>query len=77
MAKTKTSETKPRGLIGEGPFDRVYHWKNNPTRLRLRGKHCRILAHGTSLHSVLVEFEDGERVVTSARAVRLRRDEVI
>lgn len=52
------------------PFDRVYHWKNNPTRLRLNGKACRILAYGASKHSVLLEFEDGERIVTSVRAVR-------
>lgn len=76
MGKTKTSEKK-KGLIGDGPFDRIYHWKNNPKRVHLKGRFCRILAHGTTKHSILVEFEDGERVVTSARAVRLRYDEVI
>ena len=55
------------------PFDRVYRWKNNPKRERLNGKHCRIIAHGSKMHSVLVEFEDGERVITSARAVHRRK----
>lgn len=54
------------------PFDRVYRWKNNPTRARLVGRPCRILEYGSSMHSVLVEFEDGERVITSARAVAKR-----
>lgn len=51
------------------PFDRVYRWKNNPKRAHLFGRACRILAHGSSMHSVLVEFENGERVITSRRAV--------
>lgn len=54
----------------DAPFDRIYHWKNNPTRLRLQGRRCRVLARGTTRHSVLVEFEDKERVITSARAIR-------
>jgi hypothetical protein len=70
MGKTKTSEDAPKGLVGTGPFDRVYRWKNNPKRKHLVGKPCRVLAHGTTMHSVLVEFEDGERVVTARRAVQ-------
>lgn len=50
-------------------FDRVYVWANNPKRAAYRGRRCRVIARGT-LGSVLVEFEDGERTVTSARAVR-------
>ena len=53
-------------------YDRVYVWGNNPRRAAYRGRRCRVVARG-SLGSVLVEFEDGERTVTSARAVR-RRD---
>ena len=77
MAKSKAkSKAEPKkGLIGDGPFDRVYHWGNNPKRKHLKGKFCRVLGYGTTMHSVLVEFEDGERVITSVRAVRRRRDE--
>lgn len=38
-------------------------------RAGLYRKRCRVLARGT-MNSVLVEFEDGERVVTSRNAVR-------
>lgn len=54
----------------DAPFDRVYRWKNNPTRLHFHGRLCRILAKGTSMRSVLIEFEDGERLITSSRAVK-------
>ena len=57
------------GLRAMTAFDHIYVWGNNERRARLRGRRCRILARG-SLGSVLVEFEDGERVVTSRRAVR-------
>lgn len=57
----------------EAPFDHVYHWKSNPKRKELKGKPCRILARGSSKNSILIEFEDGERIVTSAYAVRLPR----
>lgn len=55
------------------PFDRVYRWKNNEKRKHLFGKACRILAYGSSMHSVLIEFEDGERVITSRRAVSRKK----
>lgn len=57
-------------LNENAPFDRVYRWRNNPTRAHFQGRRCRILARGTSMRSVLIEFEDGERIVTSGRAVR-------
>lgn len=47
----------------------TYRWGNNPRRAELKGRRCRILIVGHALNSVLVEFENGERVVTSARAV--------
>jgi hypothetical protein len=50
-------------------YDRVYVWGNNAKRATYRGRRCRVVARG-ALGSVLVEFEDGERTVTSARAVR-------
>lgn len=47
-----------------------FHWKNNPEREKLFGKRCRVLSEGTKLRSVLIEFEDGEKIVTSTRALR-------
>lgn len=54
-------------------YDRIYRWRNNPVRDHLYRKRCRVIANGSSGHSVLLEFEDGERVVTSQRAtMRIR-----
>jgi hypothetical protein len=51
-------------------FDHVWNWKANAMRTVARkGQRCRILAHGTK-NSILVEFQDGFRVVTSRYAVR-------
>jgi hypothetical protein len=50
-------------------IDYVYAWRNNDRRAALWGRRCRIVASG-SLGTVLVEFEDGERVTTSRRALR-------
>ena len=47
----------------------TYRWGNNPVRAALKGRRCRILASG-KLGSILVEFEDGSRYITSRRAVR-------
>jgi len=55
------------------PFDRVYRWRNNTSRLPYFDKPCRILAKGTSMRSVLIEFEDGMRMVTSVRAVKKKK----
>jgi hypothetical protein len=50
-------------------YDHVYVWGNNSKRAAYRGRACRIVARGR-MRSVLIEFEDGERTVTSARALR-------
>jgi len=48
-------------------FDRVWFWKSRlPDR---KGQACRVLARG-KMNSVLVEFEDGYKVVTSRYAIR-------
>ena len=48
-------------------YPMVWHWKKRlPER---KGQRCRILARGT-LNSVLVEFEDGWKVIASKWAVR-------
>ena len=45
----------------------VWFWRKRlPER---RGQSCRVLARGT-MNSILVEFKDGYRVVTSRYAVR-------
>lgn len=48
----------------------VWYWRSRlPER---KGHPCRVLARGT-MNSILVEFEDGYRVVTSRYAVRRRK----
>jgi hypothetical protein len=50
-----------------GGATHVWFWRARlPQR---KGQPCRVLARGT-LNSVLVEFDDGARVVTSRHAVR-------
>jgi len=52
-------------------FDHIWWWR---TRLPERkGQRCRILVRAKRMNSVLVEFEDGFRVVTSRYAVRRTR----
>lgn len=56
-------------------FDRVYAWgagphgAPNPVRAAWKGRRCRVLAAG-AMGSVLIERDDGARMVTSRRAVR-------
>lgn len=47
----------------------VYAWGNNPRRALFKGRRCRIICTG-ALGSALIEFEDGERTVSSRQAVR-------
>lgn len=48
-------------------FDHVWWWRSKlPER---KGARCRVLARG-KMNSILVEFEDGFKVVTSRYAVR-------
>lgn len=49
-----------------------FAWRNNARRAELYRRPCRVLAYGR-LNSVLVEFENGELVVTSRNAVRKLR----
>ena len=54
----------------DAPFPFVWWWRSKlPER---KGHACRVLVRGR-LNSILVEFEDGARVVTSRYAVK-RRD---
>ena len=51
------------------PYPYVFAWGNNPARAKRKGQRCRILCEGR-LRSVLIEFEDGFRMVTSQRALK-------
>src|SRR5579863_6156429 len=51
-------------------FDHVWYWKPNAMRvIDRKGQACRVLAEGRK-NSILVEFEDGFKTVTSRYAVR-------
>lgn len=54
----------------DAPFDRVYGWKNNERRQELHGRRCRVLVRGSTMNAYLVEFESGEKVIVSRRALR-------
>jgi len=59
--------TPTRKPVDGIPFDRVWFWKVRlPERYR---QPCRVLVRG-AMNSCLVEFEDGELVITSSFAVR-------
>ena len=47
----------------------TYAWGKNPKRAEMKGRTCRILAFGKK-GSVLLEFEDGQKEITSRRALR-------
>lgn len=51
-------------------YDRVFRSKRKE---RLFQKRCRIVETGSTGHAVLLEFEDGEIVVTSKRAIKRLR----
>ncbi len=49
-------------------FDHIWYWRARlPER---KGQPCRILIRSKKMNSVLVEFPDGTRYVTSRYAVR-------
>lgn len=60
-------------------YDHVWYWRTRPlcswtcTHAHRKGQRCRVLARG-SMNSILVEFEDGYRVVTSRYAVRRAKE---
>lgn len=54
------------------PITFDYYWRVK-TRLPERlGQRCRVLVRSRRMNSVLVQFMDGTKVVTSAHYVRLR-----
>jgi len=53
----------------ESPMTYRYAWKNNPKRASMYGRTCRVLATG-KMGSALIEFENGQKEITSKRALR-------
>jgi hypothetical protein len=54
-----------------GEYDHVWRWRS---RLGERkGQACRVVARG-AMNSILVEFTDGYRAITSRYAVRVARE---
>lgn len=50
-------------------FDHVWYWRPRMGEKNRKGLSCRVLIRG-GRNSILVELEDGEKVVTSRYAVR-------
>lgn len=69
MSESSTDFTGPfRFSSADLGWNHVWWWRSRlPER---KGQRCRVLVRGAK-NSVLVEFEDGETVVTSRFAVRL------
>jgi len=52
-------------------FDQVWQWDGSWWRpIYRKNDRCRIVKRSSRLNSILVEFEDGFRVITSVWAVR-------
>ena len=50
------------------PYTYIWFWKSRlPER---KGQPCRVLARSKRMNSILVEFGDGYKVITSRYAVR-------
>ncbi len=52
-----------------------FAWGNSPTRAKMKGRICRVLASG-AMNTIMIEFLDnGERTTISRRAIRRVKDE--
>lgn len=54
-------------------YDMTWYWRKKPEGQNRKGQHCRVVARGR-MNSIMVEFEDGYRVITSRYAVRERHE---
>ena len=62
-------EIEIRGQMSEARLYK-YAWGNNPKRVKMKGRTCKLVATGQK-GSVLIEFIDnGQREITSRRALR-------
>ena len=55
------------------PMNHIYSWKNNPKRALMYGRACRIVSRG-KMGSLLIEFANGQKEITSRRAIRKMRE---
>ncbi len=55
-------------MINCSDYNYIYRWKNNTKRTELYGRKCKVITRG-KMNTILVEFENGERVTTSRYAV--------
>lgn len=62
------TDSKPQRELD---FPYTFGWGNNSRRADLKGHACRVLTKGR-MRSCLIEFENGERIITSQRALRGR-----
>jgi hypothetical protein len=63
-------EHRARREAGEWPYATMTHfWYARRMKPEWRGRRCRVLASGR-LNNILIEFENGSRVVTGAGNVR-------
>jgi hypothetical protein len=62
----------PTDLCPEGRDPFGLYWRVKTRLPERKGQPCRVLARGTK-NSILVEFEDGYKVVTSGWYVRKRK----
>lgn len=56
-------------MMSDLAFPYTYAWGNNPRRALFKGMRCKLLASGKR-NTVLIEFENGEKMTTSRRALR-------
>ena len=61
---------KKRTISMKTEYPYRWHWRSRlPAR---KDQPCRILVKSTRMNSILLEFEDGYKVVTSLNAIRRR-----
>lgn len=58
-----------------GKMTHYYAWGNNPVRALYKGKKCWILVGGGKMNSCKIEFENGDTLITSRRALRRLKNE--
>jgi len=57
----------------ELPFVYIYCWGNSPFRATLKGRKCRVIKRGDDM--VVLEFDDGQQVVSSSWAIKRAKEE--
>jgi len=55
-----------------GNYDYRYVWGNNEKRKTFKNRICKVIARG-KMNSICIEFENGEKTITSRYAIRKPR----